>query len=74
MRYAVLRPFNTPSRRFAVGDVVFAEDLDGPVSAEDRVQTGFMQPNDPEQPVAPLSIRRNEILPPPVELENDDDV
>jgi hypothetical protein len=74
MRYAVLRPFNTPSRRFAIGDVVWAEDIDGPVSVEDRAETGFMQPADPERPVAPLSMRRNQALPPPVELENDNAV
>jgi hypothetical protein len=74
MRYAVLRPFNTPSRRFAIGDVVWAEDIDGPVSAEDRAETGFIQPNDPEKPVKPLTMRRTSTLPPPVVKDNDDAV
>ena len=74
MRYAVLRPFNTPSRRFATGDVVWAEDIDGPVSVEDRAETGFIQINDPDHPVAPLTMRRNEHLPPPVEKDHDDAV
>ncbi len=74
MRYAVLRPFSTPARRFAIGDVVWVEEMDGPVSVLDRVATGFMKPDDPEKPIKPLAMRRNQVLPPPVVKDNEDAV
>ena len=73
MRYAVLRPFNSPSRRFSVGQVVTADEIDGPVSAEDWVNSGVIREEKPDAPVEPLKMRRaGAVTVPPVNLENDD--
>ncbi len=71
MRYAVLRPFNSPSRRFAVAQIVTADEVDGPVPVEAWAENGFLSPENPENPVKPLTVQRAS-LPPPTELENDD--
>lgn len=42
MEYFVAKPFQTPSRRFGVGDRVTAWDIDGPVSAETWAAGGFL--------------------------------
>lgn len=70
MRYAVLRPFNSPSRRFAVAQIVTADGVDGPVPVEAWEENGFLSPETPDQPVKPLTVQRAS-LPPPIELEND---
>lgn len=73
MRYAVLRPFNSPSRRFSVGQVVTADEIDGPVSATDWVNSGLIQEEKPDAQVEPLKMRRaGAVTVPPVNLENDD--
>ena len=71
MRYAVLRPFNSPSRRFAVAQIVAAEEVDGPVPVDAWEENGFLSPENPDEPVKPLTMQRAP-LPPPIELENDD--
>lgn len=71
MRYAVLRPFNSPSRRFAVAQIVTADEVDGPVPVEAWEENGFLSPENPAAPVKPLTVQRAS-LPPPTELENDD--
>lgn len=73
MRYAVLRPFNSPSRRFAVAQIVTADEVDGPVPVEAWEENGFLSPENPENPVKPLTVQRAS-LPPPIELENDNDL
>ena len=70
MRYAVLRSFNSPSRRFAVAQIVTADEVDGPVHVEAWEENGFLSPENPENPVKPLTVQRAS-LPPPIELEND---
>ena len=70
MRYAVLRPFNSPSRRFAVAQIVTADEVDGPVPVEAWEENGFLSPENPENPVKPLTVKRR-TLPPPTVLEND---
>ena len=73
MRYAVLRPFNSPSRRFAVAQIVEAEEIDGQMTAEELEQGGFIAPENPAAPVKPLTMKRA-TLPPPIELENDNGI
>ena len=40
--YTVTTPFNTPTRRFAVGQSVTEADLDGSLTLKDRVQLGHI--------------------------------
>lgn len=42
MKYIVARAFNTPARRFAIGQEVFSEEVDGDVPVEERVRLGFL--------------------------------
>lgn len=78
MRFAVLRSFASPSRRFSVGQIVTAEEIDGPALPDEMLTGGFLQIENPDAPVAPLMMRRRAIapvkLPPPVEMEHDDAV
>lgn len=46
--YVVAKPFKTPLRRFAVGAEVGAADIDGPLTAEDWVERGYLE-NAPAQ-------------------------
>ena len=76
MRFAVLRSFNSPSRRFSVGQIVTAAEIDGPVSPEDLASSGLIKIEDQDAPVAPLTMRRRSAapLPPPVVVENENGV
>lgn len=77
MKYAVLRGFNTPSRRFAIGQIVTADDIDGPTGIESLAAVGLVAAEKPDVPSPqPLRMMRgtNTPLPPPVERDNDDAV
>lgn len=73
MRYAVLRPFNSPSRRFAVAQIVEADEIDGPMTAEELERSGFIAPENPADPVKPLTVKRR-TLPPPTVKDNEDGI
>lgn len=44
MSYIVTKPFKTPTRRLSAGDEIDAADLDGPLTADDWVDLGFLEP------------------------------
>jgi len=76
MRYAVVRAFNTPSRRFQIGQIITADEIDGPVDAAARLETGLLRVESVDAPTPPLTLRRGLNVPQgePVELENTDAV
>jgi len=77
MKYAVVRAFKTPSRRFYIGNVITADEIDGTVDADSWMQSGILRVDSVDEPVEPLTLRRGPNVPQgqPVELlENDDAV
>lgn len=62
MEYLVAKPFQTVTRRFSVGDRVWAFDIDGPVSADAWLLGGFLvDPNTPvERPSMKLKAAKSE--------------
>lgn len=51
MRYTVIKPFTTPLHRFAAGATIDAAEIDGPLTAEDRVARGEIAPIDEAAPM-----------------------
>ena len=77
MKYAVVRAFQTPSRRFQIGNVITADEIDGTVEADAWMQSGILRIDSVDEPVEPLTLRRGPNVPQgePVELlENPDAV
>lgn len=70
MKYAVVRAFQTPSRRFQIGNVITADEIDGTVDADAWMQSGILRVDSVDEPVAPLTLRRGPNVPQgePVEL------
>lgn len=58
MKYAVVRAFKTPSRRFQIGNVITADEIDGTVDADAWMQSGILRVDSVDEPVAPLTLRR----------------
>jgi hypothetical protein len=77
MKYAVVRAFKTPARRFHIGNVITADEIDGTVDADSWMQSGILRVDSVDEPVEPLTLRRGPNVPQgqPVELlENNDAV
>lgn len=51
--YVVKQAFNTPSRRFAVGQPVTRSDLTGPVPVNDWLDRGYIEVPKPAKGVRP---------------------
>lgn len=47
MLYTVLQPFKTPIHRFAVGDEVDDSDIDGPLTAAEWAERGYLGAPEP---------------------------
>jgi hypothetical protein len=47
--FTVAKPFRTPTHRLAVGAAVTADEIDGPLSADDWVALGYLIPPAPAE-------------------------
>lgn len=69
MKHSVLRAFSTPTRRFAVGQVITQGDVDGPVPVERLAELGYVAPVPPIPEDLPKAAGD---LPPADEVESDE--
>jgi hypothetical protein len=53
--FIATKAFTTPLRRFAEGREVTADELDGPLSAEDRIALGQIAPEDAGEAPSPIT-------------------
>lgn len=64
MRYRVLKTFQTPNHRLVEGAIIGAADIDGPLTAADWMQRGYLEETN-DQPAL--------VVPPPAGNTSDEE-